>query len=98
MPPLAAILGGSDDFEIQREAAWAISNATSGGREEQVRYLVSQNVIRPLCELFACGDSKMVLVALEAVENILRVGKADADAHSRSTTGSTGPNKYTEVL
>jgi len=77
IPPLVAILRNSE-FDIQKEAAWAISNATSGGTDEQIRYLVNQAVIPPLCALFTCVDPKIVLVAMEGIDNILRVGKKDA--------------------
>jgi importin subunit alpha-1 len=86
--PLVAILKG-EEFDIQKEAAWALSNATSGGRDEQIRFLVSQNVIKPLCELFTCPDPKIVMVAMEGIENILRVGKSDARG---------GPNKFAESV
>jgi len=80
------------EFEIQREAAWAISNATSGGKEAHIVYLVEQGVLPPLCELFIVQDVKIVLVALEAVENILKVGKAYASRHWG------GQNKFVEAL
>jgi len=76
IPPLVAILRTAE-FEIKKEAAWAISNATSGGTPEQIRYLVSQGVIGPLCALFTCPDPKIIMVALEGIENILKVGAAD---------------------
>lgn len=28
----------SAEFDIKKEAAWAISNATSGGRHDQIKY------------------------------------------------------------
>jgi len=63
------------DFEIKKEAAWAISNATSGGSPQQVDYLVESGCIKPLVDLLSVSDSKIVGVALEALENILKVGK-----------------------
>ena len=42
------------------------------------RYLVSQGVIKPLCDLLTVMDSKIVQVALSGLENILRIGKQDA--------------------
>lgn len=72
--PLVSTLKTAE-FDIQKEAAWAISNATSGGNDNQIKYLVHQGVIPPLCALFQCPDPKMVLVAMEGIENILRVGK-----------------------
>lgn len=35
--PLVALLQ-SAEFEIKKEAAWAISNATSGGTNDQIKY------------------------------------------------------------
>lgn len=85
IPPLVNILRNAQ-FDVQKEAAWAISNATSGGDDEQTRYLVNQGVLPPLCELFKCSDPKMIMVAMEAVENILKVGQTDAKVH--------GSNKF----
>jgi len=79
--PLVLILRTAE-FDIQKEAAWAISNATSGGTDDQLRYLVGQGVIAPMCELFKCPDPKIVLVAMEGIENILRVGKKDAPKYN----------------
>lgn len=58
----------------RKEAAWAISNATYGGSHEQIVYLVAQNCIPPLCDLLAQRDTRTVLVALNALGNILAVG------------------------
>lgn len=66
------------DFDIKKEAAWALSNATSGGSPEQIRYMVEHNIIEPLCELLATSDPRIILVALEGLENILKVGEKDS--------------------
>eukprot|EP00479_Gromia_sphaerica_P001003 TRINITY_DN11163_c0_g1_i1.p1 TRINITY_DN11163_c0_g1~~TRINITY_DN11163_c0_g1_i1.p1 ORF type:complete len:129 (+),score=27.32 TRINITY_DN11163_c0_g1_i1:121-507(+) len=74
-------------FDIKKEAAWAISNALSGGNYPQIRFLVQKGVIGPLCNLFSCTDTKIVLVALEGIKCILCAG----------ATHSPGkPNKYVE--
>ena len=36
--PLVNLLQNSE-FDIKKEAAWAISNATSGGTNEQIKYV-----------------------------------------------------------
>lgn len=79
IPPLIAILTNAD-FDVKKEAAWAISNATSGGTPEQIKYLVEQGCIEPLCNLLTIHDSRIVSVALEGLENILRVGQKEKDA------------------
>ena len=81
IPPLIHLLQNGD-LKTRKEACWAISNATSGGlqKPEQIRYLVSQGCIRPLCDLLACPDNKIIQVALDGLENILKVGDLDKQA------------------
>eukprot|EP00039_Didymoeca_costata_P025382 m.13138 g.13138 ORF g.13138 m.13138 type:complete len:523 (-) comp4796_c0_seq1:2187-3755(-) len=63
------------EFKTRKEAAWAISNATSGGTPPQIQFLVSQGCIPPLCNILSVNDAKVTEVALDALENILRVGQ-----------------------
>jgi len=79
IPPLIQLLANAE-FDIKKEAAWAISNATSGGTPEQIRYLVNQGCIKPLCDLLSCADARIITVALEGLENILKVGEKDSKA------------------
>jgi len=72
VPPIVHLLGNAE-FDIKKEAAWAISNATSGGTPDQIKFLVQQGCIPPLCELLNVQDPKIVNVALEGLENILKV-------------------------
>lgn len=69
------IIGHLDksEFQTQKEAAWAISNLTINGNEEQVRYLVSQDVIPPLCKLLSSRDSQVVQVVLDGISNIIKM-------------------------
>lgn len=73
-PKLIQLLNSSE-FDIQKEAAWAASNATSGGTPEQIMYLVQQGVVPPLCNLLSVLDAKVITVALEGLENIMRVAQ-----------------------
>ncbi|XP_019627834.1 PREDICTED: importin subunit alpha-7-like isoform X3 [Branchiostoma belcheri] len=76
-PVLIEILNKAE-FKTRKEAAWAITNATSGGTPEQIRFLVDQSCIGPLCDLLTVMDAKIVQVALNGLENILRLGEQDA--------------------
>eukprot|EP00216_Chloropicon_sp_CCMP2111_P006698 CAMPEP_0198236534 /NCGR_PEP_ID=MMETSP1446-20131203/2403_1 /TAXON_ID=1461542 ORGANISM="Unidentified sp, Strain CCMP2111" /NCGR_SAMPLE_ID=MMETSP1446 /ASSEMBLY_ACC=CAM_ASM_001112 /LENGTH=562 /DNA_ID=CAMNT_0043918309 /DNA_START=98 /DNA_END=1786 /DNA_ORIENTATION=+ len=78
IPPLLDLLDKAE-FDIKKEAAWAVSNATSGGTAEQIRFLVQCRCIGPLCELLNCSDARIVIVAMEGLENILKVGEADRE-------------------
>lgn len=82
IPPLIQLLTNAE-FDIRKEAAWAISNATSGGNAQQIKFLVQQGCIRPLCDLLTVSDPKIVTIALEGLENILRIGEDE----SRQTGG-----------
>lgn len=77
-PPLINLLRTSD-AKTRKEACWAISNATSGGlsKPDQIRYLVSQGCIKPLCDLLTTQDNKIIQVALDGLENILKIGESD---------------------
>jgi hypothetical protein len=50
------------DLEIKREAAWAISNATSGGDYRQIQQLVQYGCIPPLTELLRVMDPRIMQV------------------------------------
>lgn len=78
IPPLIQIMTYSS-FKTRTEACWAICNATSGGlnKPDQIRYLVQQGCIRPLCEILASKDNKITLVALDGLENILKAGEME---------------------
>lgn len=90
--PLVHLLQNAE-FDIKKEAAWAISNATSGGNHDQIKFLVSQGCIKPLCDLLVCPDPRIVTVCLEGLENILKIGEADKDL------GKTdGVNVYAQLI
>ncbi|KAI4478401.1 hypothetical protein M0804_012055 [Polistes exclamans] len=80
-PVLIEILEKAE-FKTRKEAAWAITNATSGGTPEQIRYLASQGCISPLCDLLTVMDTKILQVALNGLENILRLGEQDSSMHN----------------
>uniref|UniRef100_A0A6I8NWN3 Importin subunit alpha n=2 Tax=Ornithorhynchus anatinus TaxID=9258 RepID=A0A6I8NWN3_ORNAN len=90
-PVLIEILQKAE-FRTRKEAAWAITNATSGGTPEQIRYLVALGCIKPLCDLLTVMDSKIVQVALNGLENILRLGEQE------SKQGGMGINPYCALI
>merc|ERR1719419_80702 len=75
------------EFDVKKEAAWAVSNATSGGSVEQIRYLVTLDIIPSLCNLLTLNNVKVIQVALEGLENILKLGENDK-------THTQGKNLY----
>jgi len=49
-----------------------ILNLTSGGSQEQVAEFCRLGVVKPLCDLLAAEDAKLITVILDALSNILR--------------------------
>ncbi|RZC83844.1 hypothetical protein C5167_046630 [Papaver somniferum] len=89
--PLIHLLQNAE-FDIKKEAAWAISNATSVGSHEQIKYVL-RGCIKPLCDLLICPDARIVTVCLEDLENILIVGEAE------KTIGNTDDvNLYAHMI
>lgn len=70
IPPVIEYLA-KGSFLMQREAAWAISNMTLNGTPEQVKYLVENNVIEPICALLMVKDTQVMHILLEALLKIL---------------------------
>lgn len=63
------------DFKSQKEAAWAITNLTSGGTVPQLALLVQLGVLTPFCNLLESKDWKCVLVVLDGLSNILNAAE-----------------------
>lgn len=66
------------EFEIKKEAAWTLSNASSCGNDQQKMYLVQQNVIPLFVSLLGCYDPATISVCLDGLENVLKLGKDEA--------------------
>lgn len=52
---------------------------------------MEEGVIKPLCDLLDTNDPKIIMVAIEGLENILRVGKTDAAAQG-------GENRFAQMV
>ena len=57
----------------------------------QIRYLVSQGCINPLCDLLKTMDNKIIQVALDGLENILKIGEQDKEQNG-------GVNQYAAYI
>lgn len=80
---------------MRKEAVWVISNATSGGSAEQIDHIVRCGAIGPLTEMCRAaarspqryGSDKLLPVALEGLENILRSGSQKFGAEANPYVG-----------
>lgn len=65
----------TDVQEIQREAAWVLSNATSKGNYKDVQVIIEWGVLKTFVHLLDHDDPKLLTVILEGINNILEKGK-----------------------
>jgi importin subunit alpha-6/7 len=73
------------DFEIKKEALWTISNATHAKSPNLVLRVLELGAFPYLCDILSMKDPKVLLVVLEAINNLLRAGNAfDDDSNSKT--------------
>lgn len=63
------------EWDVRKEATWVISNIATGGKDEHIHSLVEVGAIDALCSVLDVADARITLVVLDAIENILKVGK-----------------------
>lgn len=74
-----------DELPVKNEAVWALSNCTASASPEQFEVLVDKGIIESLGSVLKGKDVRMLAVALEGLENILRCGsKFHRDANNEN--------------
>eukprot|EP00005_Dracoamoeba_jomungandri_P003703 CAMPEP_0174252310 /NCGR_PEP_ID=MMETSP0439-20130205/1835_1 /TAXON_ID=0 /ORGANISM="Stereomyxa ramosa, Strain Chinc5" /LENGTH=531 /DNA_ID=CAMNT_0015332827 /DNA_START=73 /DNA_END=1668 /DNA_ORIENTATION=- len=96
MPVLIEMLNTSD-FDIKKEAGWAITNATSVGKDDQIDAIVNMGAIPPMCDLLGCTDARVITVALDGLENILKLGKKSQKC-ANYFISEKPTNKYADAI
>jgi len=54
---------------------WAVSNCTSGATIEQFHSLVEKGILRALASVLSMKEARILAVALEGIDNILKKGQ-----------------------
>lgn len=74
LPILLEVIA-KDDPEVQREAIWAVCNLTTIDKKDLMELIIKQEIVEVLCQCLKMKESKILAVALEALENILIFGR-----------------------
>jgi importin subunit alpha-6/7 len=74
----------SAEFDVRKEATWVVSNLATGGNRAHVQQLVEHGAIRHICDLLDVAEVRILLVAIDALEAILKC--------------SSEGNKYTQLV
>ena len=72
--PVLLDLMNEGEFEIRKEVSWTITNAISGGNDEQVKFLMKEGFLDALTALLLSHDNKVVSLCLEALGRALKIG------------------------
>ncbi|KAJ1417186.1 Atypical Arm repeat [Sesbania bispinosa] len=74
IPPLLDLVR-NPEFNIKKEAVWAISNAIYRGSIDQIKFLVNHGCIEALSDILTCLDPEILLLCMEGLQLILMVGE-----------------------
>ena len=71
-------------WDIRKEAIWAVSNICTGGTDSHVELIVEYDAIEAMCNVFeVSSETRMLMVALDALESILTVGQRHERPYTR---------------
>lgn len=76
LPQVLLQVSPSSEWDVRKEAAWVISNIATGGSKSDVIKLIEINAIEPLCDLLSVSEVRILLIALEALDSMLKHGEA----------------------
>lgn len=97
LPRVLEQLSSSAEWDVRKEACWVISNLASGGHGNHIHKLVEHGGISHLCDLLNTGDVKVLLVTMEALEAILKIGGMNQDRYIQLIDEANGID-YLEAL
>jgi importin subunit alpha-6/7 len=88
-------LSASAEWDVRKEAAWVVSNIATGGKPAHIAHLVEQGAVQPLCELLTVGEVRILMLAMEALESVLKLSTKPEVLRSSRTCRSTRIRKCT---
>ena len=67
-------MSSTTEWDVRKEATWVICNVATGGSSKHITSLVEKNAMKHICDLLNVGDVRILFVAMEALEAILKFG------------------------
>lgn len=78
--PLLLYLMEEGEFDVKKEIAYAITNAISGGSNEQARYLMNIGFLKAYISLLPSRDCETVIMCLDGLSRALEIGDGFIDS------------------
>ena len=85
------------EIDVRKEAAWTISNLTSGGSPEQIEAVIDAGAVPPLSDMLELEDRRIVLVALEGLHNMLKATQNGSNREARRELFADHLDKFEEA-
>ncbi len=73
VPRILRQLNSVTEWDVRKEAAWVICNLLTSCAPPKIIEMIELGTIHPLCDLLSAGDSRVILIALDALESVLRI-------------------------
>jgi importin subunit alpha-1 len=71
-------LSASVEWDVRKEAAWVICNVITSSKKERLFHIVELGAIQPLCDLLSVGEPKIILIALDGLETLLKTSETSS--------------------
>mmetsp|Transcript_102498 Transcript_102498/g.187262 ORF Transcript_102498/g.187262 Transcript_102498/m.187262 type:complete len:658 (+) Transcript_102498:59-2032(+) len=81
LPMILDMLRGDETHDVAKEAAHCLGNASSHGKAKHVQHLIDAGCVGLLVRMLHNTDSKMTVLALETVKNIMETQGEQDDEH-----------------
>jgi hypothetical protein len=69
------VLYSQSSFTIRKEIIWTLTNALSGGTDEQAAHIIKIGFIKPLLSECEGADVEIVKISLYAIRHLLRTNE-----------------------
>ena len=87
----------NSEWEVRKEAIWVAYNITTGGNDHHVQALVHFGAIEALCSMLHVPDTKVLILVLDTLENILKVGERQGKAFDCLVDEADGIDKLEDL-